>query len=233
MYVGTRDSFVIEFKCENGKKTSKQNKYKYLGLKKPIIMMKAVFILERILCICDSILFVMNQSDLEPVSYGSKLKNVNCFCLNENPNSSNPFSVEICVAVKKQILICEFNSEKIIVMKEVNIGKPGLSMAMDGQYVCVGTETDFIVVNWETSHIQDLCACDNEILPITKRINKEEFLISGPGSLGLFVKATGISEKPPLQWGREIIAITYSRPYILCLNENLLSIYRYFLLDKN
>ncbi len=228
LYVGTYDSFVIEFKCDNTRNACQQHSlYRYLGLKKPVIILKAIFILERILCVCDSNLIILNQEDLEVISYGNKLKNVNTFCLNENPSNNNPFSVQLCIARKRQLLIYNLTSEKMIALKEIGISEPALSLAMDGKFICCGCDSQFMIVNWETNHIQDVCASDSEIaIPISKRITKEEFLISGPSSLGLFVKATGISEKPPLQWGSDILAIAYSHPYILCLSERKLSIFR-------
>ena len=183
--------------------------------------------MERILCVCDSNLIVLNQNDLEVISYGIKLKNISALSLNENPNNNNPFSVQLCIARRKQLIVYNMTSEKIIAIKEVSLQQFVLSLSMDGQFICVGTDTQFLAVNWETSHIQELCSVDSEIaVPVSKRITKEEFLISGPSSLGLFVKSTGISERPPLQWGSDILSIAYSHPYILCLNEQSVSIFR-------
>ena len=133
----------------------------------------------------------------------------------------------MCVARRKQVTVYNMTSEKMIAIKEVSVPQFVLTLAMDGHYLCVGTDSQFLVVNWETSHIQDLCCVDSEIaVPVCKRISKEEFLISGPSALGLFVKSTGISERPPIQWTSDIVAIAYSHPYILSLNDNSVSIFR-------
>ena len=88
--------------------------YKYLGLKKPVVILKAICILERIVCICDSNLIILNQNDLEVISYGIKLKNISALTFNENPNNNNPFSVELCIARRKQLIVYNMTSEKFI-----------------------------------------------------------------------------------------------------------------------
>ncbi|CAG2180955.1 unnamed protein product, partial [Oppiella nova] len=66
LYLGTNESFVIEFKYNSFTKRCEDSlRFKYLGLKKPVVTIRAVCILERILCICDSNLIVLNQNDLE------------------------------------------------------------------------------------------------------------------------------------------------------------------------
>ncbi|CAG2117918.1 unnamed protein product, partial [Medioppia subpectinata] len=227
LYLGTNESFVIEMKYNSITKRCEESlRFKYLGLKKPVVAIRVVCILERILCVCDSTLIVLNQNDLEVISYGNKLKNISVLCLNENPNNNNPFSVELCVARRKQLIVYNMTSEKIIAIKEISLPEFVLSLSMDGQYICVGTDSQYLIVDWDSGHIQDVCNCDSHIaVPVCKRITKHEFLISGPSALGLFVKNTGISERPPIQWSSDIVSIAYSHPYILCLTDSLVSIF--------
>ena len=229
LYLGTNDSFIIELKYPSGRTLESNEKvsFKYLGLKKPVILLKAISILERIVCVCDSNLIFLNQNDLEVISYGNKLKNISALAFNENPNNNNPFSVQLCIARRKQLIVYNMTSEKMIPIKELSLQQFVLSLSMDGQYICVATDSQYLIVDWETSYIQELCAVDSEIaVPVSKRITKEEFLISGPSALGLFVKSTGVSDRLPLQWGSDILSIAYSHPYILCLSEQMISIFR-------
>ncbi|GIY91427.1 transforming growth factor-beta receptor-associated protein 1 homolog [Caerostris extrusa] len=76
LYVGTQECFVIH--------------YKYLEIKKPITLLKALSALNRILVLCDGNLIVLNMFDLEVIPSMTKLKGVSCFCLNENPETNNP-----------------------------------------------------------------------------------------------------------------------------------------------
>lgn len=55
--------------------------------------MKAASALDKLLVLCDTTLFVLNLNSLEPTS--TKLKNIQTFCVNENPLSSDPFLVQV------------------------------------------------------------------------------------------------------------------------------------------
>jgi hypothetical protein len=58
---------------------------------------------------------------------------------------------------------------------------------------------------------------------------QEEFLLSAPGGLGMFVNAEGVSSRPPIQWSYPLRALAYSHPYILGLSDDVVIVYRYLL----
>lgn len=57
-------------------------------------------------------------------------------------------------------------------------------------------------------------------------IFQEEFLLGGPSALGIFVTTAGISERPPLQWGNNVISVAYSHPYVIVLSSDVVTVYR-------
>ena len=54
----------------------------------------------------------------------------------------------------------------------------------------------------------------------------EEFLLSGPGGLGVFVSTQGFSEKPPIQFPDNVTDIIFQHPYIITSNFQGIYIYR-------
>ena len=42
----------------------------------------------------------------------------------------------------------------------------------------------------------------------------------------MFATTTGISQRPPLQWNNNIVAVAYSHPYILALNDEFITVHR-------
>jgi len=56
---------------------------------------------------------------------------------------------------------------------------------------------------------------------------QEEFLLSAPEGLGMFVNAEGMSNRPPIQWSYPLRALAYSHPYILGLSDDVIMVYRY------
>ncbi|KAI7693990.1 hypothetical protein SSS_01038 [Sarcoptes scabiei] len=62
------------------------------------------------------------------------------------------------------------------------------------------------------------------IFPICKFVSRNEFLISTPSYLGVFIKTSAISERPPIDWGPNVLQIVYSYPYVLCMKIHSISI---------
>ncbi|XP_035226449.1 transforming growth factor-beta receptor-associated protein 1-like isoform X2 [Stegodyphus dumicola] len=233
LFVGTQECFIIHYILEEKHhiegtvifEPTKQNQ-KYFDYKKPITVLRALSALNRILLLCDGNLVVLNMFDLEIIPAMTKLKGISCFCLNENPDTNNPFSVEICVAKRKQLMICHVTDDKIIHLRDIVISEPALVMAMDGQYVGLALSSKYVVLDTESGHAQDLFPYDsNTTTPLVKRITKEEFLLGGPSALGMFVTTAGISERPPLQWGDNVISVAYSHPYVVVLSSDYLTVY--------
>ncbi|KAL3842523.1 hypothetical protein ACJMK2_020527 [Sinanodonta woodiana] len=234
LYIGTNDCFVVHYILE-GRPTqagrlafhSEKQGHKYLALKKPIDQLKAASALNRILVLCDHTLTLLNMMDLEPVMSGAKVKGVTYFCLNDNPVRGNPFSVEVCVALKKkQIQVYTITEDRIIHVKDVSIPEQANQIGIDGHFICAALASQYCMVNFETGQIQDLFPYDSESTkPVVKRISKEEFLLSGPNALGMFVTSEGISQRPPMQWSDNLLGVSYVHPYIVSLNDEFITVH--------
>ncbi|KAJ8299668.1 hypothetical protein KUTeg_023728 [Tegillarca granosa] len=201
-------SFVVHYTIEEKTSTSGKTVFhsdkqghKYLAVKKPINQLKAASALNRIMVLCDNTLILLNMFDLEPIVSGAKIKGVTCFCINENPAYGNPFSVEICVALKKkQLQFYTVTEDRLVHIRDISVSEPAVALGLDGSFVCVALSSQYCMINFETAHIQDLFPFDGEQnKPLILRISKEEFLLSGPSALGMFVTSDGISQRPPLQ----------------------------------
>ncbi|KAG1699826.1 Transforming growth factor-beta receptor-associated protein 1 [Nymphon striatum] len=233
LYIGTNDCFIVHYKIEekvqpNGKVLFKSEKqaHKYLNMRKPITALKAASAINKIFVLCDGNLMFLSMFNLEIIQSQGKIKGVTAFCHNENPHGNNPFCVQICVAKKKQIQMFSVTEDKVIHIKDISIPEPPNAVAMDGNFICVAMSTQYNVINSETGHRQDLFPYDSDsVSPLVKRINKEEFLLNGPSSLGVFVTAAGMSERPPIQWNENVYAVAYSHPYVLSLSNEFVTVH--------
>ena len=65
--------------------------------KSPVTFLRSASALERLLVLCDATLYIVNASDLSSLNLTSspKFKGVNACCVNENPHSDDPFSVQV------------------------------------------------------------------------------------------------------------------------------------------
>lgn len=233
IYLGTEDCFIFHYILEetikNGSVTFRGEKCSHIHLtvKKPVLQLKAASALDRMLVLCDGVVSILHLSTLEPIRGATKIKSVALFYLNENPLESNPFSVEIVVALrKKNVLIFTVTEDKMILKKEICTTEPALALAVDGAHVCVALQSQYKIGNFETGHVQELFPYDREqVNPVVIRISQEEFLLSAPGALGMFTAASGISLRPPLQWSANLISVVYTHPYILALNDEFITVH--------
>ncbi|KAK6191375.1 hypothetical protein SNE40_003084 [Patella caerulea] len=233
LYIGTSDCFIFHYCIEERNQAGKiafhseKQGHKYLGLKKPIVQIKAASALNRIIVLCDNTVTLLNMFDLEPVFSGAKIKGVVNFSVNDNPIRSNPFSVEVCVALKKkQLQIYTITEDRIVHVKDLPLPEPAIITGIDEHYVCAALNTQYCMIEVETAFIQDLFPYDNENTnPMVKKVTKEEFLLSGPSALGMFVTSAGISQRPPMQWSDNLIAVSCVQPYIVAMNDEFITIH--------
>ena len=54
-----------------------------------------------------------------------------------------------------------------------------------------------------------------------------EFLLSGPGGLGVFVLSQGFSDKPPINFSSQVSALAFHHPYIIAVCRQGICFYRY------
>jgi len=238
LFIGTSAGNLVQYGLAERTDQAGQKQFtaNYITTKVIVAKSKVSFLyaapaINRLLVLCDSTLFILNMSDLSilPMAGSNKLKGVSAVCVNNNPTMDNPFSVEVCVAKKKQcqLALLSLTEDKMSVSKTRDCSHPVLAMAMDGVYVCAALTTQYIVYNMENMTDTELFPLDpsQEILPTITRVDREEFLVLGPGNLGMFVKATGIAGRPPIQWSANFNNIVYTHPYIIGQGSELIAVY--------
>jgi len=238
LFVGTSGGNLVQYGLaermdQRGQKefTANYITSKVIVAKAKVSFLYAAPAINRLLVLCDNTLFILNMSDLAilPMAGSNKLKGVSAVCINSHPVTDNPFSVEVCVAKKKQCQLALLNltEDKLSVSKTRECSHPVLAMAMDGVYVCAALTNQYIVYNMETMKDTELFPLDPqcELLPTITRVDREEFLVLGPGNLGMFVKATGIAGRPPIQWSTNFSNIVYTHPYIIGQGSELVAVY--------
>lgn len=234
VYIGTQDSLLFCYKNilderrikskDTNVNVQQPSSYKYLPYKKAVAQVRIASVLELILCITDSTFLSLNLSTFE-MNNSIRMKNVYALCLNENPISMDPFIIEICLVKKRAVSICQLqSSETMVVLRDVQMQEQPISVSMDGYFVCAASDNNYFMIDWQQGTSQLLCSNEADNSSICKYVSKNEFLINGLAHLGIFVKTSGISEHPPIDWGMGVQQIAYSYPYILCLKKNVISV---------
>ena len=238
LYIGTNNGLILDYKLHSrnlgreNASSAQLRRVKELNPRlnnSPVTFLRSASALDRLLVLCDSTLTVLNASDLSPLSSfagASKLKGVGACCVNENSTNNDPFSVQLCLAKKKQLAVISISEVQIKVDKIKDVSEPVKAVGMDGNYICAALNAHYIIFDIGTGSCQDLFPFEDGQIPIVTRIAKEEFLLCAPGGLGMFVtSSTGISERPPIQWmqGSSFCSVQkciYYDPYVIALTSS-------------
>ncbi|XP_015284066.1 PREDICTED: transforming growth factor-beta receptor-associated protein 1 [Gekko japonicus] len=235
LYIGTNDGsiyhFLLEEKNSPDEKTSftvTKQLHKYLSVRKAVGELKAASALNRLLVLCDSAIMLVNMMNLEPIPTGARIKGAVTFTLNENPVSGDPFCVEVCIVSVKRRTIQLFlvYEDRVQIVKEVFTQEQPCAVAVDGHYLCLALTTQYIILNYNTGASQDLFPYSSEERrPIVKRIGRQEFLLAGPGGLGMFATVDGISQRAPVHWSENVIGAALCFPYVVALDEEFITVH--------
>ncbi|XP_046859685.1 transforming growth factor-beta receptor-associated protein 1-like isoform X2 [Xenia sp. Carnegie-2017] len=244
LFVGTGDSLIIHYiiaddVSPSGKPVFEYSLqgYKSLSLKKPVQQLLTAAAINRLLVLCDGVLFLLSIMGLEMIisGYKDKLKGATCIARNDNPSSFDPFAVEVCVGTrKKAIYIAMITEDNIYTTREITLNEPPIQMNFNGNTVCVALSNVYCNIDIPTSKVQELISYEPQNKPIITRITTEEFLLSGPTDiLGMFVTSQGTSLRPPLSWTDGLVALGYSFPYVIAVGRASITVYSILESDKN
>ena len=136
-------------------------------------------------------------------------------------------SLKICVAKKKQcqLAVLLLTEEKMSVWKTRDCSEAVVTLAMDGVYICAALPSQYLVYNMESMSLTPLFPLEAGVVPTITRTDRGEWVVSGPGNLGMFVKCDGSVSRPPVQWSSSIASITFSQPYIISQDSLTISVY--------
>jgi hypothetical protein len=235
LYVGTADGLIVYYQLEENLsplgKTIYQSKIKgriQLGgdKRKPIQQLTAVSSQKRLLALVDGILYLMNMSTLELYDIGQRIAKLNCYCINESKSQQStavPFEVIVAPQRRKQIQQYMLSGERLVHIKDYSIPEPAQIMARDGNSVCValsGQDGKYVIINIHEGNMFDLLNYEAGCTPIVRRMGKGEFLVNA-GSLGITTTITGVSNRPPVEWGSQSPpkSATYVFPYIVAWSQ--------------
>ncbi|XP_076991034.1 transforming growth factor-beta receptor-associated protein 1 [Tamandua tetradactyla] len=235
LYVGTTDCFIYHFLLEEktlptgaATFTATKQLHRALGFKKPVNELRAASALSRLLVLCDSFITLLDTGNLEPIPTGARIKGAVTFALNENPVSGDPFCVEVCIISVKRRTIQVFlvYEDRVQIVKEVSTPEQPFAVAVDGHFLCLALTTQYIILNYHTGVSQDLFPyCSEEKRPIVKRIGRQEFLLAGPGGLGMFATVAGISQRAPVHWSENVIGAAVCFPYVIALDDEFITVH--------
>lgn len=164
-----------ESSSENGKFVVVTKATHICCMNDTIIKITAVSVLNQLLVLSNEVLSVLH---IDTLAFVRKLKvrNVNSFCLNENPLLDDPFTIEICVGSPKKIHYVHLKNDQLKIIRDFPTSSIIPTLAMDGVHVCFASGLDYYMLNILTGGIQQLFSRDSpQQYPVIRRILRVSF----------------------------------------------------------
>ncbi|XP_029900747.1 transforming growth factor-beta receptor-associated protein 1 [Myripristis murdjan] len=238
VYMGTRDSLVqhlilsssMNGELDAGLRKTREGRVRKLGSSNPVTQLRAVPVFNHLLVLWDRCVSALNMFSLEPIPALKKIQHVSSFevCKSSLTAQSQAACVEMVTSSsrRKVIQIHMVGVDRWEAVREVSLPQDPVALAVDGASICVATSDRYLLCNSKSGNSVELCPHNHSRQnALVTSAGEGEFLLNGPGSLGMFVMKTGICQRPPLQWPEELLAAGVCFPYILTLQPQVLSVY--------
>uniref|UniRef100_A0A3Q1EGY0 Si:ch211-266g18.9 n=1 Tax=Acanthochromis polyacanthus TaxID=80966 RepID=A0A3Q1EGY0_9TELE len=232
VYIGTKDATVqhlfLTLGAHGDQSKTREGRARKLGSSSSVTQLRAVPLFNHLLVLWDRCVTALNMFSLEPVPALKKIQHVSLFELCDSSLAAQAACVEMVTSSsrRKVIRIHAVGVDRWEVVKEVPLLQDPVALAVDGTSLCIATSNRYLLCDIQTGSTEELFPHQHSRQhAIVTSVGRGEFLLNGPGFLGMFVMKTGICQRPPLQWPQEVLAAGVCFPYILTLQPQMLSVY--------
>ncbi|KAM9465991.1 transforming growth factor-beta receptor-associated protein 1 [Clarias gariepinus] len=232
-YIGRKDGVLQHFTTSSkfgigGRETLREVRKRQMGRGGEISQLKAVPVLNHLLVLWDGSITVLNMFSLEPVAALKKIQNVSLFRLGQPAVHTQQVSVELFAAStkRKSVSIHKVCVDRWECVGSVALAQDPVALAVHETCLCVATSDRYILHDYQTQSSLELFTHNlGKQSVLAKESVKGEFLLNGPGNLGMFVMSGGISQRPPVPWPDGVLDAAVHFPYVLVLQSKALHVY--------
>ncbi|KAI4882914.1 hypothetical protein NFI96_021489 [Prochilodus magdalenae] len=232
LYVGFKDGMVQHLSVSSSSggerpETLREVGRRQMGRGGAISQLKAVPVLNHLLVLWDGSVTTLNMFSLEPVPGLKKIQNVSVFYVSQPAAHSQPVFINLFTASTKRRAV---SIHKVYVDRWESVGHVALpqdpvALAVYETCLCVAMSERYILHDYRTQSSLDLFPHNHTKQNIiVNESGKGEFLLNGPGNLGMFVMTDGISTRPPVQLPEGVVDAVVDFPYVLALQSQTLHI---------
>ncbi|KAJ0063042.1 hypothetical protein NL108_010629, partial [Boleophthalmus pectinirostris] len=235
IYMGTKQGTVHHLLIStNVHPSSCQTYTKEARVKKlsssPVARIRLVPVYNHLLALSNRAVTTLNMFSLETNASFKKIQNVSQFEVSQREDT---VQMVTCSSQKRVIRVLAVEVDRWDVLKEIPLAQEPLELAVDvcSACACVGTSEQYLLCDLTTGHREALFQHGHSRQQVlVSSVGGGEFLLNGPGGLGLFVMASGMCQRPPLHWSPGVLAACLCPPYALSLQDSELAVYS--LLDQ-
>lgn len=232
-YIGNKDGVLQHFSTSakigiGQRQTLRELTKRQMGRGGEISQLKAVPVLNHLLVLWDGSIAALNMFSLDPIAALKKIQNVSLFRLGEPTVHTQQVFVELFVASTKRraVSIHKVCVDRWECVGNVALAQDPVALAVHETCLCVATSDRYILRDYQTRSALELFTHNlGKQNVLTKESVKGEFLLNGPGNLGMFVTSSGISLRPPVPWPEGVLDAVVHFPYVLALQSNAVHVY--------
>ncbi|CAH8628362.1 unnamed protein product [Dicrocoelium dendriticum] len=168
-------------------------------------------------------LFIYDAEKLEPVDFFQTCRGVSTFHL----HPKEPECAELCLGfLSRSVQIYKLTRTGTNLSFECKLKVAPSLLCFGEQYLCVATEGQYISLNLHNKEVTELFRYNGaRTKPFLAHLQKDEFLISGPGSLAVLVDARGLSQRPPFQLSPNVLELFIWHNYLFAVTDEFFTIH--------
>ncbi|KAF4083665.1 hypothetical protein AMELA_G00119340 [Ameiurus melas] len=233
LYIGSNDGVLQHFTTSakigiGRRQTLRELTKRQMGRGGEISQLKAVPVLNHLLVLWDGAITALNMFSLDPIAALKKIQNVALFRLGEPTVHTQQVFVELFVASTKRraVSIHKVCVDRWECVGTVALAQDPVALAVYETCLCVATSDRYILRDYQTQSALELFTHNlGKQNVLAKESVKGEFLLNGPGNLGMFVTNSGISQRPPVPWPEGVLDAVVHFPYVLALQSKAVHVY--------
>uniref|UniRef100_A0A8C6TMY7 Si:ch211-266g18.9 n=1 Tax=Neogobius melanostomus TaxID=47308 RepID=A0A8C6TMY7_9GOBI len=191
----------------------------------PVLRIRLAPSFNHLLALCNRGVTVHDMFSLEAKPSFKKVQNVSQFELSLRDDVA---WMVTCPSQRRLIRLHALGADQWDVLREIALVQEPVELAVEGDSVCVGTDDRYLLCDLTTGQREELLqhghGSRRQVL-VGVVAGAGEFLVNGPGGLGLCVLASGMCQRPPLPWPQDVLAACVCFPYALSLQAHELQVY--------
>lgn len=165
----------------------------------------------------DGVVSVHTLPDLQLISQLAKTRGCYAYALDKpSSDGTGPTTVRLCAALKKKLLVMEWNGADFVEFKELSIPDSVKVICWAGKSLCVGFKSEYNMIDVSTGNFSPVQGLKPGA-PLLYPLPNKQILIN-MDAVTVFVTHDGKpARKYGLSWSEAPVALAYSFPYVIAI----------------
>ncbi|KAM3180609.1 hypothetical protein ACTXT7_015945, partial [Hymenolepis weldensis] len=166
----------------------------------------------------------LDAEKLESSPLRSALDGISTFSIKDSDLSSERHSILAVCTMNQHLQVYRVVKTRMDLVNTINLSTIALDVAYN--FAVIASSKKYIGVDLKTKTFHEIFARTGSLdRPLIDFFSEDEFLLSGPGSLGIFVNSVGQSNRPPLTLSTNLLALFSRKQLVFAVDDEFLTIH--------